>query len=559
LESGPAEVQGESLLVEEKPGEEGVSEAEEPEDSPRLAPGLVVVPEPVANQVPCVADTPPYETPPLDLVALPTMTLPAGRGWEPAQSSPKLDHLVEAAPGDVLTILAVVPHLEDRPLRCEWPRLQPDGEIWREIRTREARRRKEPPMAGLRSISGPQTLRIVVPLSKPEPTPEQPVAAPNTKVELQQTARTAGPRMGAIRALRTRIGTQGRLKPHAGDEPGPLLSLVRTSPAMPRMRGLAGESPVQAAGEAEEVEESPASTGSQEAGNLRLEAWMLPRAGFRSLGGGPLDRVMKAVGCPGGMPPFDMTATRRLLGSLYSKRVPVPLPETRDAAVMRAEASEKELAPAGTMCAGATGFRAESCQLGEGAIIPGYRLVISIDPRTGPVRWKPVTAAEIAFSMPAPAAPSPAMPWPRLAWGSCVAGVRTRDWEAMPRSGVEPPEEGGPIELRPPAMYWRRRPLLSAGRLAALESGGWAQSGELSLLWALFSQPGDAEGDRERTRGGLRAVLPSGAGAYPRAGVPRVGRSLRHPVRFGDGGGLPILEPVSCSFASGGALWDSLI
>jgi hypothetical protein len=259
------------------------------------------------------------------------------------------------------------------------------------------------------------------------------------------------------------------------------------------------------------------------------------------------------------MPPYNVAATRKLLSSLYLKRVAVPLPDARRSAEKRADASARELPFSETINPGGAGLDASPCQLGEGPLIPGYRLVISIEPRNGSLGSKAVLAAEAAFAESAPAVPDTALPHPELGWGRWTPGVRTRDWEATPRSGVESAEQAAAMEIRPPAPQWNRRPRLSIGRLATVESKGWARSGERSMVSALFSQPGEPDGDSDASLGALRVVLPSGTGEYPRAGVPRVTRSLRPPLRLGEGGGLPMLEPVSCSFASGGALWDSLI
>jgi hypothetical protein len=114
------------------------------------------------------------------LARLGRITLPANR-WEPTCKFEEFQQILEAAPGDLLTILTLRPAF-----------LAPQNEIakppspavasldWEDAlqRAQEAAN-SEPPMAGLLMLPGPHSLRVATPIRQPETRPERSAGSPN--------------------------------------------------------------------------------------------------------------------------------------------------------------------------------------------------------------------------------------------------------------------------------------------------------------------------------------------------------------------------------------------
>jgi hypothetical protein len=549
---------------------------------------IVVPPPPVADQVPCQDEAAQISEKP-GITAFPSLNFGApARAWAPAGGSSDLHALVRPAAGDLLTIFVLPPAEEVRQPGCRLPELGIERSGWKQIAERERERRSEPPMAGLVPIKGPQTLRVVIGPQKPEAEPEYPVALPNTAVSMRATARTAGPRMGGVRALRTRIGTAGSIKPISGGSDEPIEAHGDIAPALPRLTGagLAGgalgkerdKSLGKGSGEtlhsvgtgaasgagggdtaSGEGAGSAAGTGSTGLGDLRMDGSQIPVAGYCSLGGGPLDRESGPRACEPFLPPYDLAGVRALLSEPFYLRMveleqpPARGPEDRPDLVAAAAAGEEppSTAPAMPRVAAHPG-RDSAGALPSGTVIPGYRLINQISARLPAPRHRAVVHGSpdrIAPPQPRPASVS--LPLPRLQGASCQIGFDERPGALHPLiedSTLEPSVSGAP-------RVWRASgakapaPQLGYGWLEALDldpadGGPGVRSGE-------FSSPSlDANN--------VQAVKPVRHSTVGAASVPAFGVWLVWPARPKDLLAEPDLQAIGCSFASGGGLWDSL-
>ncbi|MEZ5355989.1 MAG: hypothetical protein R2762_25425 [Bryobacteraceae bacterium] len=532
--------------------------AEDDEEPAGLCQPLVVQPPPVASQIPC-QDEMGQEALASGATAFPVLRLPTPeRQWAPAGGSPNLHGLVRPAPGDLLTIFVLPPAEESATLACRMPAMGLERAQWDRIEEEEHVRLSEPPMAGLVPIKGPQTLKVQIGLSRPSAEPEHPVASPNTSVPIPHTARTAGPRMGGVRAFRTRIGAAGKLRPATGGATEPIEVRGEITPTMPRMNasGLSGSALGSKPDSGVPAEEAvrPAAAG-EGSGDLRMDGSQIPSAGYCSLGGGPLDREASPRLAPPSFPPFDLPAVRALLSaSVHDRCVPIESFSARrpDAPVIE----RPDASPAGPDQPPAVLLRLSgSPELGAlptGEPIRGYQVINLITIRQlEPVR-RPAGESHIHGAE--PPAPRPArvnLPAPDLRGAGCHQGVEPRiggmgprrDWDSLgPAISGKPGVWKASAASAPP-------PVLRRGNMVGLEvdSPGAPPSGALS----------------EEISPALDSVRvaprkPSHAAPSASAGVPALEQIVRWPIRPKDSLAEPDLQAIGCSFASGGGLWDSL-
>ncbi|MEZ5399331.1 MAG: hypothetical protein R2729_06650 [Bryobacteraceae bacterium] len=534
---------------EPEPAPEPVEEAFEIPESTEL---LVVAPSPVAAQTPH-AESDPEETMAGE-VAYPSLAPRVlARSWAPIGGSLTLHGLVNPSAGDLLTIFVVPPteELAQTPFRL--PAVALESDDWDEIAAREQVRRSEPPMAGLVPLKGPQTLRLLMTPTRPGAEPETPLAPPTTSVSTRNLARPAGPKMGGVRALRTRIGSAGALAPMTGGSDEPLEVKGPVSPAMPRLGGVTGGLGEKAAAPGEKTIATGDASGAGR--DLSMDSSQIPEAGYCSLGGGPLDQEAAPRLCPPGFPPYDLAAVRAMLGAgIHDASVvwrPVSARPMEAAAIRREDADE--WAGSGEVARPGTLFGTDTGALPSGGPIPGHQVIGLVaahrmDPRRRPAGEGPEGRAE----MPAPRPASVAIAAPTLQEARCVRGVVAREGARGPSrdaTSLEAVFEGRPGVWTPSG---RRAavPVLSFVGVVAVDPGAGMAGPRESA---------DVELGLEAGQAAARMPMPPGApGGGCLARVPEPRDRMRWPARPKDSPAAPDLQTIACSFASGGGLWDSL-
>lgn len=486
--------------------------------------------------------------------------------WEPAGKA-GFENLVAPVQGDVFTILELDPVAQDTaisprlgagitPSPFDWS--QPEEEPREELQ--EGPQEEEgPPLAGLLPIEGPQTLRFEMVVARPEPEPLTSGTAPSrirwSVTEAGSKKRSLPKLAGRVRpSWKTRFGQVGYFNPRAVAGSTEPLRVVTPRVLRPRCGFELDTSNLPSAMRASTLD------GSQ-----------LHHAGLCRIGHDPVDyRCAPRMVPPADMGPISVAAAARWLHAGLSgwiagtvqARVPVP----RDPKLAMVSWTNTIAGPKPVRLA----VPPRLCKLPPGQILPGYVLIEGVRLWPGFPQKRRIAPQALGGQL-APAPPSG--PWPspgtlrrarKIAFAtSMTMEPRARKPPVAPetsRAGVVPPLGVAAflpetrVSERPRTRMPAPAEVLFELRNADIRDVAGKRKGRRS----------DVAGDESwrslvSHRNAGWTAMTSGKQPMRPARLPAPFGETRVPLDAFDTEVEPTMEPLTCSFDSGGGSWDSLI